>query len=945
MNINQRGFALVLALFLAIGLETAAVGGLLYTMQSARENYRATGGIRLASSAEAVVDRSLRLFRDYLISKKTYPNTDVNLKVLGNDWADIGNQTFSDWLASWFGGTFKPKFTADSQTKVNNISISASDIVITQTETTADWRRYKIAVTAHSLAGGTQKVMAETVKIQIGQLFNFSIFSNELLKITSAPDFTLQGPIFGNKEVYLFTDRFSTLTLKRAKNFSATGNPEPYVLNSAGRIYFYYPRVAAKNYLLSNNEYRLALPREYREPTDPDLAGEIGLALQGREMDPDAAYLSLASPPPFIPAKLYFMPSGFDFHGSVDILGPPTDYHIQAQKVDGTYSFLTHVGSWDTCVFPAGYNQRFMLVDRYTACLNAGFTNYSGAYDSNNPPMMDAAWTSATPFTTNPEAANPNWATQPVTTVADKTQGVKKREIPLGIPEGPSNPSGTHALIEPLTSLFAPNTLGTRATVADTAELAAKKLQSKADLNIYVTTAPFISADFKAGMDHPTSKWISGSHLGESLTPGWNFYDYRFGGLVRGVEIDIGKLMLARPDLEAKPEGVVIYVHAYPLTAGFSDDQRPHAVGLVNARRIPKGGLTVATNGRLYIRGDFNDYSYKITGCDPPSASTACFGNSSLANQTSWDNETWQVPPAGIFADSIVFLSNEWVDSYGRTADTGPTAVTARTVSKEMMVNTAVVAGILRDVLVENYTSCVGNISSCELVPTSGPAYFSCSDGTWVYGEAGVSASCQFYRDDDPRGPTYNMYFVNRNSTDYIAAVSRGLPNPAPGVRIPIYATDVSRSVTYNGVADFNPAAANYNVLRAVRAFPGVRYRALAGSELFKSVGPSISYVWADSSYYNLYTMKPGEGIEDMLGLQENWAPASPPVTLRFSGTLTIPWLAKEMRDPAGTPFYYGTSYFGAPTRKFDYNEDFATKPPPGSPNALTVEVERIETS
>src|SRR3989338_6877673 len=117
----------------------------------------------------------------------------------------------------------------------------------------------------------------------------------------------------------------------------------------------------------------------------------------------------------------------------------------------------------------------------------------------------------------------------------------------------------------------------------------------------------------------------------------------------------------------------VIYVYTYPAAQGNLNT--PVLVKLVNGSKLPEKGLTVATNGRLWVEGDYNTYDYsKGSNCTPGD----------------WDRKQCQIPPAALFSDSFGVLSKEWQDSYDKN-----TPLSGRGVGSDVMVNAAISTGML----------------------------------------------------------------------------------------------------------------------------------------------------------------------------------------------------------------------------------------------------------
>jgi hypothetical protein len=82
-----------------------------------------------------------------------------------------------------------------------------------------------------------------------------------------------------------------------------------------------------------------------------------------------------------------------------------------------------------------------------------------------------------------------------------------------------------------------------------------------------------------------------------------------------------------------------------------------------------------------------------------------------------------------------------------------------------------------------------------------------------------------------------------------------------------------------------------------------------------------------------LYDAKSSGGLENLVNYQEDWTGS----TVKFSGVLTAPWDAQELKKTDQSPAYYDISYYKAPTRFYDYYEEFLNKQPPGTPSLYSV--------
>src|SRR3990167_10700163 len=88
----HRGFAVVFAVFLVVGLETVIAGSMLDMMRHHRQIQREAHRIQVKWAAEGIVDRALKLFNDYMQTKggqflnvSTGPMPNRGKVVLGNN--------------------------------------------------------------------------------------------------------------------------------------------------------------------------------------------------------------------------------------------------------------------------------------------------------------------------------------------------------------------------------------------------------------------------------------------------------------------------------------------------------------------------------------------------------------------------------------------------------------------------------------------------------------------------------------------------------------------------------------------------------------------------------------------------------------------------------------------------------------------------------------------
>lgn len=359
----------------------------------------------------------------------------------------------------------------------------------------------------------------------------------------------------------------------------------------------------------------------------------------------------------------------------------------------------------------------------------------------------------------------------------------------------------------------------------------------------------------------------------------------------------------------------------------------------------------MATNGRLWIKGNYNTFDYsKGTGGRP-------------CTEAEWDSKQCSVPPAAIFSDSFGVLSNEWAVGYVPRSDT---LLGVRRVSGNVTVNTAVVTGNLSSRLTKKY-NCNEDMRNCErLVPANNNLVgFGCPGGLKANGKPNQLDKCQYYMD-----PNTRIYYVNRQSKkfrDALAMPGSTLPRLNPEPSPPRYDEEPKIPIFVDGVDGVTP----------VRSFVGLYFKQLNNARLFGGCWtgtgcskyavicpppcaecndpppceqgaclPGHSYpitvcgkpavLYEIFHYYDLYNIKYSGGLENLINLQEHWED----ITFRFSGTLSLLWRSQGLYVGGVPKDWIGlgiTAYYRAPIRKYDFNEKLKDKPPPGTPGTFSI--------
>ncbi len=181
------------------------------------------------------------------------------------------------------------------------------------------------------------------------------------------------------------------------------------------------------------------------------------------------------------------------------------------------------------------------------------------------------------------------------------------------------------------------------------------------------------------------------------------FYDWREQKTVTVRELDISLLGTS------VPSNRIIYVSE---TQPSGSTTTLNAVRLVNGTTLPSGGLTVASDNPVYIKGDYN------TGTTPP--------------------------PAAIISDAVTILSNTWNNTKstapGSTPDTSALTnrvATGTTVNGAIMTGNKGTAGTQYSGGVENFPRFLENWSGVTFTYSGSlVSYWNSQQatGNWVYG-------------------------------------------------------------------------------------------------------------------------------------------------------------------------------------------------------------------
>ncbi|MBI4372744.1 MAG: hypothetical protein HY585_03340, partial [Candidatus Omnitrophica bacterium] len=899
---KRGGFALVFSIFLVVGLQTIIAGNMVGMMRHSREVQRVVDHTKVFWVAESGIDRTIHEIRTYLATYGELPPAEDETQEI---------TPIMTAVETWYRETFKANFTdalGDIALDVN-VRLESLDEVFH----VAVYR-----VTSDAVRGQTQvsASLTQFLEVPMENLDN-SCFSDEDMELTAGPTSAIQGPCFSNKNVYLMNDNGSTLSLSRADDFSSPANRNPYVLHSAGHIYFYFKRAVAENYLLDKSKYAQLAPSYYRD------------APGGLELFP---LRLLISPAEYSYApRLYYMAND---NGLASASGGNTDpitgtwstdnNFIETEDINGNFVMLTprhpevrmswpnsnvHLDRPGAYTYPADYNS-----------IRRPKVNISTGFDPAAFPKALPGWSPQNPVSTDP-LTNPNWPGDIGSGMV--MDGQPSKIIPVGHPN-----LGTHVILEPV--------LGTDSDTVKKFKLQFQARDQNFGFDLHCLNP-------MSCMDPSEQSADLAKLIDEGVAQFTQLVDYRMEAPLNALEINVGELMAlleTEPNLVDDPNRLLIYVETRQ-PAAFSSGAAPVVVVLVNGEKLPKDGFSVATNGRLWIKGDYNIFDYSD-------------GKNRNCTAEEWDNRECKVPPAAIFSDSFGVLSKDWRDSYTLT-----TPLSARplgnTAASDVIVNVAMMTGNLRSQLVPKYDYCLDDMSNCNLMRPE-DAGFVCTNGLNSDGSPKNKNKCEYKKNLD------GIYLINRQSDNFKEAWG----NRYKGGEIPIFVDALNRAVPVRPFPGIYFARLDrYEVFRRSPQGQQCTYQSITGCNQYGPPvwhppnnedqqgwwenGPCVrprytqytapctvaGVYYFQNYYHDLYEPKQSGGLENLVNLQENWQGR----TLRYSGTLTFLWYSQNL-ILNGEPKFWG-DYYNAPSRKFDYNEDFKSNPPPAIKTTFSIKRQR----
>lgn len=286
------------------------------------------------------------------------------------------------------------------------------------------------------------------------------------------------------------------------------------------------------------------------------------------------------------------------------------------------------------------------------------------------------------------------------------------------------NESGTHEIIERpyTTATGTPSYIA--ASTAYTDDLANHRLFTGAGLRVLINRKAVVGNQvhvYQPGTTPADSKEITPGGIGApniadqiiaAVTPsvGGDMTDIREGHKVNVNTVDVSKLVTPLNNYGAY--NGVVYITDVTNTITTTDgtaagNAKLGQMGDSDAIRLKKGGilptsgLTIVSDGAIYVQGDYNTGStYNALGTLIPSTQP----DSDLRNDPTKPTYNGYVQkPAAVIGDAVMVLSNSWVDANGNQS---PSQITGVRVASPTTMNAAIVTGqVLTDTNNDNLGS------------------------------------------------------------------------------------------------------------------------------------------------------------------------------------------------------------------------------------------------
>lgn len=234
----------------------------------------------------------------------------------------------------------------------------------------------------------------------------------------------------------------------------------------------------------------------------------------------------------------------------------------------------------------------------------------------------------------------------------------------LAVDTANANTSGTHEIIErPVPVSKSDPDMKTGST--DPVTYAAHRLYNSAGLRIFINRSSatpvsvYVPSADNAGNSDAAPAALAAS-IATAITPDTSagaIYDFREVSKVHASTVDMSKLA---PILNSYADyNGVVYITDVTNMDANGETANADAIRIKKGGTLPTSGLTLVSDGAVYVQGDYNTgTTYKPDGSPllQPVSSTG------------GDSATYTVPgytakPAAIMGDAVMILSNNWQDA------------------------------------------------------------------------------------------------------------------------------------------------------------------------------------------------------------------------------------------------------------------------------------------
>lgn len=743
---DGKGFAMVLVLFMAVAFSAVVIGDFLSLARQQRSVQQVADRVKTTWVNEALLDYSIQLFSKFVKEKGTYPGLKAKDPTdCSNNLSDADCEVYYRLQGETGGSSFKKELTNwwnNWKAATPGICLNEDLIKIYQTQGTGDSadaaRAYTIQFQTEKVSSGVKTAMRYEIRISTGRLFDYFSFANGDLEICPGMDFRAEGPIFANGDVYLMAGSINNPMQFYVPEGIDAGMSDYYIIKTAGRVYSYFKPAVARNYLFCDHmsgsncvpkasQFQQAYPDFYRtdEPLKASASETAGILTwsntwatwsvlsSGRKGNwlgwtnsksnkgllglerlynglPTLYFFKnhiLSGRSSWVRLRVFRGGSAIEDYVLTDRPLPYVAENVPSDLFQRPSYFNPALYGIPYTTSPWGGSQPADVMNVSAAMTLWNPDKYLGVKDSDD----GTDWDFQNPVNdTSNVAYNPRFSPASYgTLLQDQSSGVVPQTPPTG------DWQSSHLLIEP-------------GKFDDSASVKAQKLWYKAHIQLRCASAACDTFETYVYQGGTGDGYVKVPSSGAYSFASWgNILDWRIGGMHRELYVNVTQL---RDCLETQNEkkvsggfkldvngntfsGYLVYVQTGDAPYVVGGDKIA-VVLLHGGSRLPREGLSIVTNGRLWTAGNYNTYDYaKEQHCTDDCDATHT-GYCAM-----WEGKQCHFPPAGIFSDSFGVLS-------GNSTGGGLTPSAFPMVTASVMVNAAVITGNLPSQFEKAFPDC-----------------------------------------------------------------------------------------------------------------------------------------------------------------------------------------------------------------------------------------------